>query len=92
MIKLLSQPFSLHQNAPVLQNSPDFVDDYLDADQQATVVSPCGDVTLHPVLGESGKGEQAVRSYVEARTIKGLDDPATKSPASVWAFLQKFTD
>lgn len=83
MIKLLSQPFPFHQDAPVLQDSPDFVDDYLDANQQATVISPCGDVTLHPVLGESGEGERAVRSHIEARTIKGLDDPTTKSPASV---------
>lgn len=82
-LQRLSRPCPLHQDAAVLQNSPDFVDDYLHADQQAAVVSPGGDVTLHPVLGEPGEGERAVRSHVEAGTIKGLDDPATKSPASV---------
>lgn len=92
MPKLRSQPFPLHQDAPILKNSPDFVDDDLDADQQAAVVSPCDDVTLHPVLGESGEGERAVRSHIEAGTVKGLDDPAAKSPANVWAFLRIFTD
>lgn len=87
MLKRWSQPFPLHQDAPFLQNSPDFVDEYLDADQKATVISPCGDVKLHPVLGESGEGERAVRAHIEARAIKGLDDPAAKSPASVWAFF-----
>lgn len=83
MPKLVSRPFPLHQNAPVLQNSPDFVDDYLDADQQAAVISLGDDVALYSVLGEPGEGERAVRSHIEAGTIKGLDDPATKSPASV---------
>lgn len=83
MLKLLPQPSPFHQDAPVLQNSPDFVDDYLHADQEATVVSAYGDVTLHPVLGESGEGELAVRSHIEARAIKGLDDPAAKGLARV---------
>lgn len=83
MLKLLSQPFPFYQDTPVLQNSPDFVDDYLDVDQGATVVSAYGDVTLHPVLGESGEGEWAVRSHIEAQPIKGLDDPAAKGLASV---------
>lgn len=82
-LKLLPRPFPLHHDAPVLQNSPDFVDDYLDTDQQAAVVSPRGDVTLHPVVGELGEGEGAVRPHVEAGAIKGLNDSAAKSPAGV---------
>lgn len=84
MLKLPAWPSALHQDAPVLQNCPDFVDDDLDVDQQAAVAPPRGDVTLHPVVGESGEGEWAVRPHVEAGTIKGLDDPTAKGAAGVW--------
>lgn len=84
MHNLSAWPSALHQDAPVLQNSPDFVDDYFDFDQQAAVASPHGDVTLHPVVGESGEGEGAVRPHVEAGTIKGLDDSTAKGSAGVW--------
>lgn len=84
MLNLLAWPSAFHQDAPVLQNSPDFVDDYLDVDQQAAVGSPHGDVTLHPVVGESGEGEGAVGPDVEAGTIKGLHDSTAKGAAGVW--------
>ena len=59
------KPFPLHQDASILHNSPDFVDDDLDSDQQPVVLSPCGDVTLHPVVGEVGEEEHAVGPNVE---------------------------
>lgn len=84
MLNLSAWPSALHQDAPVLQNGPDFVDDYFDDDQQAAFISPYGDVTVHPVVGESGEGEGAVRPHVEAGTMKGLDDSTAKGAAGVW--------
>lgn len=79
-----AKPFLLHQDASIRQNSPDFVDNDLDLDQQPAVVPPCGDVTLHPVVGEAGESERAVGAHVETWTIERLDNPAAKCPASVW--------
>lgn len=79
------KPFLLHQDASILQNSPDFVDDDLDVDQQPAVTSQCGDVTFHPIVGEAGEGERAAGPHVEAWTVERLNDPAAKSPASVWS-------
>lgn len=84
-----SEPFLLHHNAPSLHNSPDFVDDDLDLDQQPVVTSPCGDITFHPVVGEAGEREWAVWPDVETWTVERLDDSAAKCPASVWT---QFTD
>lgn len=59
-LEIWPRPFPLHHDASVLQNSPDFVDDYLHLDQQPAVTSPCGDVTFHPVVGEAGEGKRTV--------------------------------
>lgn len=82
------EPFILQQNVPVPQNGPDFVDDYLDMDQQSAVTTPCGDVTFDTVVGEAGEGEWAVGPHIETWTVKRLDDPTAKSPASVWSIRQ----
>lgn len=59
------EPFALQQDVPVLQNGPDFVDDYFDMNQQPAVTTPCGDVTLDTVVGEAGEGEWAVGPHIE---------------------------
>lgn len=63
---LVHKPLHLHQYASIAQNSPDFVDDDLDLDQQPAVPSLNGDVTFNPVVGEASEGERAVGAYVEA--------------------------
>lgn len=78
------RPFPLHHNASILQNSPDFVDNYLHLDQQPTVTSLCGDVTLHPVVGEAGEGKRTGWPHVETWTVEWLNDPAAKRPANIW--------
>lgn len=48
-----------------MQNSPYFVNDYLDTDQQPVVITPYGYITLHPVVGEAGEGEGAAGPHIE---------------------------
>lgn len=59
------RPFHLHQDASIVQNSPYFVNDYLDTDQQPAVITPYGQITLHSVVGEAGEGEGAAGPHVE---------------------------
>lgn len=58
------KPIPLHCDVSILHNSPDFVDDDLDLDQQPAVTSPRGDVTFDSVVGEAGEGERAVRFHI----------------------------
>lgn len=80
-----AKPFPLHQDASVLQDGPDFIDDDLDSHQQPGLPPPRGDVTLHPVVGEVGQGEGASGAHVENCPVESLDDPAAEGPARVWA-------
>lgn len=68
-----------------MQNCPYFVNDYLDTDQQPVVISPCGYIALHPVVGEAGEGEGAAGPHIETWTVEGLDDTAAECPANVWS-------
>lgn len=68
-----------------MQNSPYFVNDYLDTDQQPVVITMCGDITLHPVVGEAGEGEGTAGSHIETWTVERLDDTAAEGPANVWS-------
>lgn len=88
-VRVGPEPFLLHQDVSVLHNSPDFVDNDLDLDQQPVVTSPYGDITFHPVVGEACEGERAVGPDVVTWTVERLDDSTAKRPASVWS---QFTD
>lgn len=85
-------PCLLHQDAPILQNSADFVDDDLDLVQQPAVASSYGDVTFDPVVSEAGEGERAVGQHIETQTAERLENTTAERPASVWSQVSELND
>lgn len=76
------KPFLLHQDASILQNSPDFVHCDLDLNQQPAVSSPYGYVVFHTIVGEAGESERAIGPHVVTQAFEGLDDSTAIRPAS----------